>query len=276
MAIRIVRANGLKHHVLDEGKGDPVLLLHGFPDSSAIWRHQVPALINAGFRTIVPDLRGFGQTDAPAHEEDYRLDKVLGDIAAILDELGLNKTHLVCHDWGAIVGWTFAALNPQRVDRFAALCVGHPNAFFAAGIQQFERFWYILLFQFRGLAEQVLMRNDWALFREWLRDHPDGDQFIADLSRPGRLTAALDWYRANLSPETLFGQPGPLPNVRSPTLAIWSTGDDYLVESPLLHSDRFVDGSWRYERIEAISHFVQVDQPAKVNHLLIEHLSASN
>jgi pimeloyl-ACP methyl ester carboxylesterase len=274
VAAKVIKANGLRHHVIDEGNGEPVLLLHGFPDSSLIWRHQIPALTRAGYRVIVPDLRGFGQTEAPAEVEDYRMEKILADVAAILDHLGLNATHLICHDWGAIVGWTFAALQPQRVNRFAALCVGHPNAFFAADIEQFERFWYILLFQFRGFAEEVLERDDWALFRAWLRNHPDGDQFIADLSRPGRLTAALDWYRANLSPKTLFGRPSPLPNVKAPTLGVWSTGDDYLVEAPLLNSGAYVDGSWRYERIEASSHFVQVDQPEQVNRLLLDHLAA--
>lgn len=272
MSIKNIEVNGLRHQLIDEGRGEAVVLLHGFPDSSAIWRRQIPELVSAGFRTIVPDLRGFGQTDAPARVEDYSLDKIISDVTGILDELGLETPHVVCHDWGAILGWTFAALHPHRVDRFAALCVGHPNAFFKGGIEQLKNFWYILLFQFRGLAEEVLQRDDWALFRQWLQDHPDSEQFIADLSRPGRLTAALNWYRANLSPETLFGRPASLPNVKSPTLAIWSTGDDYLVEGPLLNSHEYVDASWRYERVNAASHFVQVDEPDTVNRLLIEHL----
>lgn len=271
-----VRANGLRHHVMDDGQGIPVLLLHGFPDSSTIWRKQLPALRHAGFRSIAPDLRGFGETDAPGNVEDYKLDKILSDVEAILDNLGVQRTHLVCHDWGAIVGWTFAALHPERVERLAALCVGHPNAFFSAGIDQWERFWYILLFQYRGFAEEVLTRNNWAMFRSWLQDHPDSEEFIANLSRPGRLTAALDWYRANLSAEKLFGQPEVLPNVTAPTLAIWSTGDRYLTETPLRASEEFVDGSWRYERLEADSHFVQVDAPDEVNRLLVEHLSSTN
>lgn len=272
MKERFLNVNGIRHHVLDEGEGKPVLLLHGFPDSSAVWRHQIPALVAAGFRAIVPDLRGFGRTDAPVGQDEYRLEKTLQDVRGILDELGLEQPHLVCHDWGSIVGWHFAALDQSRVDRFVSLCVGHPNAFFAAGIQQLERFWYILLFQFRGLAEEALMRDDWALFRQWLRGHPDGDDFIADLSRPGRLTAALDWYRANLSAATLFGPHVAIPNIKAPTMVVWSTGDAYLTENPLLLSRQYVDGPFRYERVEALSHFVQLDRPAEINRLVVEHL----
>lgn len=276
MTSKILNLNGLHHHVTDQGHGEPVLFLHGFPDSSAIWRNQIPAFVAAGYRAIVPDLRGFGLTDAPPDVADYRVETVLGDLTAILDELGLKSAHVVSHDFGAIVGWHFAALHPQRVERFATLCVGHPNAFFEAGLQQLERFWYILLFQFKGLAEEALTRNDWDLFRQWLRNHRDSNQFIKDLSRPGRLTAALNWYRANLTPEALFGEPTRLANVKAPTLGIWSTGDDYLVENPLARSGLYVDSTWRYERVEASSHFVQVDQPKRVNELLIEHIAGTD
>ncbi len=276
MGARTIVANGLNHHVLDVGEGPPVLLLHGFPDSSEIWRHQVPALVAAGFRAVVPDLRGFGKTDIPDGLSGYALPRVLEDLVAILDQLDIARPHLVCHDWGAIVGWTFASTMSARVDRFAALCVGHPNAFFKGGIEQLKHFWYILLFHHEGLAEEALTRDDWALFRQWCQGHPDTDLFIADLARPGRLTAALNWYRVNLPAEVLFRPFAPLPKVRAPTLAIWSTGDDYLVEGPLLNSGEYVEGSWRYERIEAASHFVQVDEPAAVNRLILEHLRGTD
>ena len=269
---RTIEANGLRHHVVDEGGGEPVLLLHGFPDSHLLWRHQIPALVAAGYRVVAPDLRGFGETDAPEGVEEYAIDKVIGDLTAILDRLGIGKAHVVCHDWGALVGWCFAALLPERVERFAALCVGHPGAFFAAGIEQREKSWYILFFQLRGLAEEALRRDDWKLFREWIRHHPETEQFIRDLSRPGRLTAGLNWYRANVPPERLFGEPLEIPKVRAPTMAVWATGEDYLVEEQLERSRDFVEGSWRYERVEARSHFLQLDEPETVTRLLLDHL----
>jgi pimeloyl-ACP methyl ester carboxylesterase len=269
---RTIEANGLRHHVVVEGEGEAVLLLHGFPDSSALWRHQIPALARAGYRVIAPDLRGFGETDAPAGVEHYAIEHVLADLTGILDVLGVSKAHVCCHDWGALVGWMFATLHPDRTDRFAVLCVGHPNVFFQAGVEQKEKSWYVLLFQLVGLAEEVLRRDDWKLFRAFLRNHPETDAFIRDLSRPGRLTAGLDWYRANAKPEVLFGPPWPLPKVKSPTIAIWATGEHYLVEDQLARSREWVENTWRYELVEGATHFLQLDRPEEVTRLLLDHL----
>src|SRR5437867_9179248 len=104
-----VEANGLSFHVVEEGKGDPVLLLHGFPDSSWMWRHQIPALVNAGYRVIAPDLRGFGQSDKPEDVEAYAMQTLVQDVVGILDQLGVEQTHVVGHDWGAALAWSFAA-----------------------------------------------------------------------------------------------------------------------------------------------------------------------
>lgn len=272
MTGRKIEANGLRHHVVVEGEGPPVLLLHGFPDSSALWRHQIPEIARAGYRVIAPDLRGFGESDAPPRVEDYAIENTLADLNAILDALGEEKAHVFCHDWGALVGWMFATLHPERTLRFAPLCVGHPNVFFQAGVEQKEKSWYVLFFQLEGLAEEALRRDDWKLFRDLMRHHAEIDTFIRDLSRPGRLTAGLNWYRANAKPEVLFGPPWPLPKVKAPTMAIWSTGEDFLVEEQLSGSREWVESTWRYERVEARSHFLQLDSPEPVTKLLLEHL----
>jgi pimeloyl-ACP methyl ester carboxylesterase len=120
--------DGLTLAVQDEGQGQPVLLLHGFPDSSHLWRDQVAALVKAGMRAIVPDLRGFGESDKPASVEEYALVRSVSDVIAVLDGLGLQRSHVVGHDWGAVVGWVLAAAAPERVNRLVAMSVGHPNA----------------------------------------------------------------------------------------------------------------------------------------------------
>jgi pimeloyl-ACP methyl ester carboxylesterase len=190
-----------------------------------------------------------------------------------MDELGVERAHVVCHDYGAAVGWLLASLHPQRVDRFVPLSVGSPPSFAAADLAQREKSWYMLLFQFPA-AEQILMREDWKFLREFSRGHPEAQKWIADLSRPGALTAALNWYRANAFPERLFGTPPPLPKVRAPTMGIWSSGDAYLLEAQMSGSPAFVEGSWRYERIEGASHWLQLDQPGRVNELLLDFLRA--
>src|SRR6201989_3004530 len=111
---RRVRGEGVELEVLDEGAGPPVLLVHGFPDSSHLWRHQVAALTGAGLRAIAPDMRGFGASDRPGGVEDYRLSRAVGDLVAVLDALEVERAHVVGHDWGAAVAWLLAALRPER------------------------------------------------------------------------------------------------------------------------------------------------------------------
>ena len=200
-----VTVNGLSFHVVDEGSGPPVLLLHGFPDSSALWRHQIPALVDAGHRVIAPDLRGFGATDRPDGVAALRHADAGRRRPGILDTLGVQRADVVGHDWGAGIGWVLASVAPQRVQRYVALSVGHSADYFA-DIRQREMSWYMLLFLFEGVAEEALRRDDWALLRGWLRDAVDIERYVADLSRPGALTAALNYYRANIRPESFVGR----------------------------------------------------------------------
>jgi pimeloyl-ACP methyl ester carboxylesterase len=158
MAARRMRVNEVELHVVDEGRGPAVLLLHGFPDSSHLWRHQIPALVAAGFRAIAPDLRGFGKSDKPAQVKAYGLRTVLKDVVGLMDALALDKAHVICHDFGAALGWLFAALHPARVGRFVPMSVGSLQSFSDAGLEQREKSWYMLLFQF-GVAEEIIMRD---------------------------------------------------------------------------------------------------------------------
>src|SRR4051812_27444556 len=270
-----IRGDGVELEVHDDGPrdGPAVLLVHGFPDSSYLWRHKVGALAAAGLRTIVPDMRGFGESDKPTAVDDYRLTRAVADLVAILDALGVETTSVVGHDWGAGVAWLTAALHPDRVERLVAMSVGHPGAQ-RRTIADREKAWYMLLFQFEGVAEELLRRDDWRLFREWLREDGDVDRYVADLSRPGALTAGLSWYRANLHPKRQLAPPPQLPPVRAPTLGIWSTRDNYLNEQPMVDSGEHVDPAWRYERVEGASHWLQLDARDRVNALLLEFLAS--
>jgi pimeloyl-ACP methyl ester carboxylesterase len=269
-----IPGDGIELEVLDAGDhaDPPVLLVHGFPDSSYLWRHQVEALTGAGLRAIAPDMRGFGASDKPQDVEDYRLTRAVADLVAVLDALDLRTVKLVGHDWGAAVAWVLAALHPERVERLVAMSVGHPGAQRRA-IEDREKAWYTLLFQFEGVAEELLRRDDWKLLREWLRNDGDVERYVEDLSRPGALTAGLSWYRANLHPKRQLEPRPRLPPVQAPTLGIWSTGDHYLNEAPMLDSAAHVSGPWHYERIDGASHWMQLDARERVNELLLEFLA---
>jgi pimeloyl-ACP methyl ester carboxylesterase len=249
-----------------------VLLLHGFPDSSHLWRNQIPPLVQAGFRVIAPDLRGFGESDRPEAVEDYAIMRSLGDVTAVLDVLDVDRAHVVGHDWGAGLAWVVAGLAPERVDRLVVLSVGHPNAQRDPTLEERRRAWYMLFFQFAGVAEGLLARDEWKLFREWTADARDRERYLEDLSRPGALTAALNWYRANVRPERELRPRRPFPAVTAPTLGVWSSGDEYLTERQMLASAEHVTGGWRYERIEGAGHWLQLDAPERINGLLLEFL----
>jgi pimeloyl-ACP methyl ester carboxylesterase len=268
-----MRCDGVTLTVIEEGEGVPVLLLHGFPDSSRVWRHQVPALVGAGAHVVAPDLRGFGESDRPEGVDAYAVRHSVADVVAILDALEIERAHLVGHDWGAGVAWALAALVPARVDRLVVLSAGHPNMYREPSLEQRQKGWYQLLFQFDGVAEELVRRDDWKLFRRLLDGAGDVDRYLADLSRPGALTAALNWYRANAAPEQELERTRPFPTVAAPTMGLWSSGDNYLTEESMLGSAEHVTGPWRYERVEGASHWLQLDAPEWVNELLLEFLA---
>jgi pimeloyl-ACP methyl ester carboxylesterase len=259
---------GIEYEVT--GQGPPVVLLHGFPDSGRLWRHQVPALAGAGFRVIVPDLRGYGRSDKPQAVEAYSMAFLAADVLAVLADLEIARAHVVGHDWGAALAWGLAALAPDRVDHLAVLSVGHP-ATFRRTPQQCEKSWYMLLFQFPGVAERWLADDDWANFRNWSH-HPDADQVIADLEAAGSLTPGLNWYRANVPAESWVAPPLTLPPVQAPTMGVWSTADIALTEIQMTDSGQNVAGPWRYERLDGPGHWMQLDAPDRVNALLLDFL----
>ena len=270
----LIEANGLQFYVSDEGSGTPVILLHGFPDTGDLWRKQVPALVQQGFRAIVPDMRGRGRSSKPDAVSDYRLSSIVRDVTGILDTLRIERAHVVGHDWGAGVAWLVAALAPERVDRLVAISVGAPGSAARPTLEAFQKGWYRLLFLFEGVAEDVIQRDDWYLFRLFLAGAQDTDAYVKTLSEPGALTPALNWYRANLPVQALFGRTGgpQLPMVKADTLGIWSAGDLYLTEEAMTRSEQRVQGRWRYEQLGG-SHWVPIDQPDRLNGLLLEFLT---
>jgi pimeloyl-ACP methyl ester carboxylesterase len=274
----IVTANDVELHVEVHGEGDPVLLLHGWPDDAELWRGQVPALTAAGFRVIAPDLRGFGRSSRPDGKDSYKLASSVADVAAVLDAVGATpgaaagKVHVVGHDWGAAVAWLTAMFLPDRVRTLTALSVPHPAA--AATVRQREMAWYQLFFQFADVAEATLRYHDWAALRELAAGYKDLDRAIAALSRPGALTASLNWYRANLAPRLPGPQPE-FPPVTAPTLGIWSDGDRYLDGARMRASGDLVEGPWRYAEIKGATHWIPLDAPEELNALLLDWLSSS-
>lgn len=258
---RVVAADGVAVRVRVSGAGRPLLLLHGFPDSLAMWDELTPMLVAAGFRVIAYDQRGFGESDAPAKRSAYRIDAIVADAVAVLDAVGEpGPVDLIAHDWGAIIGWALCLQHPERVRRYVALSVGHPKAYAAAGLEQKRKGLYVGLFQLVGLAEWQIARHGFAWLRRWGAGHPDMDAVVRDLSRPGRITAALTWYRANLV--TVFTRRWAASTI--PTMGVLGVGDPYLSEDQMTASERFVTAPWEYVRVDGARHWLVHDSPERV------------
>ena len=266
-----IDSGGITLDVTDTGEGTPVLLLHGWPDTHELWRHQVAALTAAGYRTITPDLRGFGASGMPDDVAAYGIEHHLGDVLGVLDHLGIARAHLVGHDWGGAIAAVTAALVPDRFTSLTCLSVGHPGAFATDGFAQREKSWYMLLFQFPGVAEQWLTQDGCANFRAW-SGHPEADDVAARWADPAVVTAGLGVYRAVMAPEALVSPPVEVPPITVPTLGLWSTGDMALTEGTMAGTAKFVDAPWRYERVEGAGHWLQLDAPDVVNRHLLDHL----
>ena len=258
------------------GEGTPVVLLHGFPDSGRLWRHQVLALTGAGYRVIVPDMRGYGGSARPVEVDSYDIQQLVSDVQAVLADAGVPRAHVVGHDWGAAAAWVLASVAPDKVDRLVALSIGHPATFRGHPGQldraQLEKAWFMLLFQFPGVAEEWLSANKWANFRTLFR-HPDEDAVIAELEANSSLTPGLNYFRAIVNPESFLGPPPALPPVQAPTLGVWSSGDFALTEAQMIRSAEHVAGPWRYARLEGPGHWMQLEAPDRVNELLLDFLT---
>jgi pimeloyl-ACP methyl ester carboxylesterase len=250
-----------------EGEGRPVVLLHGFPDRASLWREVTPSIVEAGHRAIAPDLRGFGRSPAPKGRTAYRIDLLVEDVVAMLDTLGVDEpVDLVGHDWGALLGWAVCLAHPERIRSYVALSVGHPRAYTRGGIRQKLKGTYVFAWQVPRLTEAWLSADGFRRFRSFERSHPDPDVFVEDMARPGRLTAGLNWYRANLV--TAFTRRWA--RCRVPTLGVWGSEDRYLAEDQMRDSALVMDAAWRYRRLDGAGHWLPLERPREVADLILE------
>jgi pimeloyl-ACP methyl ester carboxylesterase len=263
--------------------GEPVILLHGFPEGSHSWRHQLPALAEAGFHAVAPDLRGYGGSDRPSAVDDYSARKLVGDVAGLIRALGHESAHVVGHDWGGGLAWGLAGTSPGSVRSLTIL--NAPVGQVSARLRREDRgqqakSWYMLLFQFPGVAEAWLSDDDFANLRSFVFGTaapgafpPEDRQVVVDaLRRDGALTAALNWYRANMPPASWLRDPPDPPEVTVPTMIVWGEADAYMDPVLLERSAATVTGPLRVERLPGVSHWVQQEAPDRVNGLLLDFL----
>jgi len=284
LSYRDVSANGLRFRVAVRGSGPRLALcLHGFPELAFSWRYQLPLLAEMGFTAWAPDLRGYGGTERPARMRDYVIEKLLDDVAGLIEASGCRDVVLVGHDWGAVIAWLYAIRRPERLERLVIMNVPHP-AVAERGIRrprQLLRSWYVFFFQLPWLPERLLTASDARMVRRVFHDmavhkdrFPDAvlDVYAEAAQRPGAAKAMIDYYRALLrgGGARRQGQLG-YPLLHVPTLMIWGLQDSALGPELTEGTERYVS-DLTLHRIEDASHWVQQDVPERVNALLSDWL----
>jgi pimeloyl-ACP methyl ester carboxylesterase len=255
--------------------GRPVILLHGFPETSFSWSDQLDALSQAGYRALAPDQRGYSPGARPLGVEAYALDHLVSDVLALADTMEMARFDLVGHDWGGMVAWVTAARHADRVRSLCVASTPHPlafrNALGGGDPDQSQRSRYIDVFRQPEVPEQILLGDDGAGLRRLFENSgltgAPVQEYLAALLQPGALTAALNWYRAMDRTATEN-----LPPIVVPTLYVWSTGDIALGRGPAEATAQYVAGRYRFEVLEGVSHWIPESAPKELNRLLLEHL----
>ena len=269
--------NDLNFHYVEAGKGPLVILLHGFPEFWISWRHQIPALVEAGYRVIAPDMRGYNLTDSPSRVSQYKIDLLASDVVALIEHAGEQKSHVVGHDWGAAVAWHVAMCYPERVNQLAILNGPHPKVF-EKGIwrpSQLIKSWYMFFFQIPLLPELIISRRYDKFMRKISSKHyvnqgvlstDDIDNYSNVFKNRKSLRGPINYYRAVF--RNPFSSRKSIGVINAKTLVIWGRKDRHL--GIRLSKPRSEDvPQCRVEYLDA-SHWVQQDAHLEVNKLLID------
>ena len=278
---RWIRAGDLEFHAIVAGTEDGplALLLHGFPECWYSWRHQIPVLVEAGYRVVAPDLRGYNLSDKPQGVQQYQIDRLTADIGALIRALGRERAVLVAHDWGGVAAWRFAIDYPEAVDRLVVMNAPHPVTFARAlrsDRSQQLKSWYFFAFQLPWLPEALLTLSPAASARLFFRrtavrpqafSDADLEVMAAALAQPGAMRCMIDWYRAAFR----FRAANKSRPIEAPTLLIWAEDDVALGKSLTSGLERWVpDLQVRY--IPNCGHWVQNEAPDEVNGLMLAFL----
>ena len=293
MQTHSVATNGIELSVTEHGSGPAVVLCHGFPELAYSWRHQIPVLADAGYRVIVPDMRGYGDSSRPEAIEDYNVVELCGDIAGLLDALDESDAVVVGHDWGANVAWWMAVIHPQRVRAVAGLSVPFIPRAPAAPIpimrDHLGEDFYIVWFQQPGVADEALardVRRTLTTSRQWTAAWAEEDgrppkppvwmsetelqAYVEAFERTG-FTGGLNWYR-NIDRNWELMEPFAQARITQP--AMFLTGELDLVRNfmPAEAMEGWVTDLRSSTIVPGAGHWVQQQAPDAVNDALLEFL----
>jgi pimeloyl-ACP methyl ester carboxylesterase len=268
-----ISVRGLSLDVSVDGPSDgpAVLLLHGFPQNATEWQRVIPALHAAGMRTIAPDQRGYSPGARPAEVDAYVMKECVADAVALLDNLGIDRTHVVGHDWGAVVAWRLAADFPDRVHTLTAVSVPHPTAFTDAidnDADQQRRSSYFGLFRKAGHAEDVLLDDNGARLRAMFAGCPPEliDDYVTPMLDRATLTGALNWYRAMSNASLAAG------DVTVPTTYVWGDSDPAVGAIAARACARYVTDDYRFVPLTGVGHWIPDEVPGAMAEAILSRI----
>lgn len=244
-----------------------MLFVHGFPEFWYSWRHQIEEFAG-DYRTVAFDMRGYGDSDKPAGLRPYLLPTLVEDVRALIAALGYTRCTLVCHDWGAIVGWAFVQQHMPLVDRYVMM--GAPSSSvwrqsLMSSLDQFRKSWYVFWFQMPLVPEWVSSFNDLAMFKAIGTADEDLEAFKYTFAEPGALTAPINYYRANL--QFLVSRHEAKVDKYAPGLFLLGEKDRYISQQAGVQQQK-MSGNLRFETVPGANHFVQQHAPAATNALM--------
>jgi pimeloyl-ACP methyl ester carboxylesterase len=273
-----IPANGMTFRCREAGaSGEPVILLHGFPETSHMWIGLMERLAAEGYRCLAPDQRGYSPGARPEGAAHYRAEMIAADVFALADVWGAERFHLVGHDWGAAAGWAALALHPERVLSWTSLSVPHLVAFSSTiehDPDQQTRSQYVVFFQQPGTAEALFSANDFAALKGiWTASPPDEvAEYVAVLGEPGALTAALNWYRGAGAARAEGAFAYQAPPVTTPTLFIWGNKDQAIGRKAAEANAPYMKAPYTFIELDA-GHWLIQEEAAKVTAAILAHLA---
>jgi len=272
---------GLETRHAGPSDGEVVVLLHGFPECWNTWKHQIPALADAGYRVFAPNMRGYGQSSKPADISDYHVDELIRDVDAIRRYADVEKIHLVGHDWGAMVAWWYALNKSEHLASLTILNVPHPKVFLSTlrkSPMQMLKSWYVFYFQIPKLPELTLPVNNYFFFRDILKrtsnrgSYQDEDikELVDHWKIPGAMRGMVNYYRSAMrsQPKARHGN-----KVSTPTQILWGERDLALTLDMARGSEKFLENGSLTTYPDA-THWLAHDKPEEVTTRLKEHFLA--
>ena len=237
-------------------KGDGVILLHGFPETSHMWGELMTLLSSKGFRVVAPDQRGYSHGARPKKVSDYKFEYLVDDVFSVAESFGFKQFHLVGHDWGAIIGWGMVAAKPDRVLSWTAMSVPHPNAFGDAlktDEDQKKKSRYFRFFKLPFIPEFYFSFNNYKNLKNiWIKSTAEEiDAYLQVFKGKGALKASLNWYRANIGSKSINESLIVLGDINTPSQLIWGNKDMALGRRGTELTEKFMKGPYHFIEIDA-------------------------